>query len=220
MADPPPPFNPPDFRNGEPVSPRPTKIATEALQATAELRDEVAGLAFADPVAWVYNPLEYAWDLHAQYVTRWGRSRRRVLMLGMNPGPWGMAQTGVPFGEIGMVLASLLLGGGGLIRNMLVGIVGSFIGGALVLAVVLMGLLVLGVLGPPSSARAALPPPEPGTGGLTWPAAGPVHRQPSEAGWSSCGTGAATGVCTAARMAAKPGRKCSTRTMAREPSIS
>jgi uncharacterized membrane protein YeaQ/YmgE (transglycosylase-associated protein family) len=29
-------------------------------------------------------------------------------------------------------LASLLLGGGGLIRNMLVGIVGSFIGGALV----------------------------------------------------------------------------------------
>ena len=85
------------------MSPRPTKIAAEALTATAELRDEVAGLQFADPVVWVYNPLEYAWDLHAQYVTKWGRSRRRVLMLGMNPGPWGMAQTGVPFGEISMV---------------------------------------------------------------------------------------------------------------------
>ena len=85
------------------MSPRPTKIATQALQAASDLRDEVAGLSFADPVAWVYNPLEYAWDLHAQYVTRWGNSSRRVLMLGMNPGPWGMAQTGVPFGEVAMV---------------------------------------------------------------------------------------------------------------------
>jgi len=85
------------------VIPRPTKIATEVLKATAELRDEVTGLTFADPVAWVYNPLEYAWDLHAQYVTKWGNSKRRVLMLGMNPGPWGMTQTGVPFGEISMV---------------------------------------------------------------------------------------------------------------------
>ena len=27
----------------------------------------------------------------------------RVLLLGMNPGPWGMAQTGVPFGQVAAV---------------------------------------------------------------------------------------------------------------------
>jgi len=85
--------------------PRPSKtvLAEEVLQATAALRDAVDGLSFADPVAWIYNPLNYAWDLHANYVRRWGDSRRRVLLLGMNPGPWGMAQTGVPFGEIAAV---------------------------------------------------------------------------------------------------------------------
>lgn len=51
----------------------------------------------------VYNPLAYAWPMHEQYLVRFGRSRKRVLMLGMNPGPWGMAQTGVPFGEVAAV---------------------------------------------------------------------------------------------------------------------
>ncbi len=78
-------------------------FADEVLDATSTLCDEVDGLNFSDPVAWVYNPLRYAWPLHEQYVRRWGASPRRVLMLGMNPGPWGMAQTGVPFGEIAAV---------------------------------------------------------------------------------------------------------------------
>ena len=78
-------------------------LIRKVLAASAQLRDEADGLRFADPVAWVYNPLRYAWPLHEQYVRTWGASPRRVLMLGMNPGPWGMAQTGVPFGEIAMV---------------------------------------------------------------------------------------------------------------------
>ena len=78
-------------------------FADEVLAATAALCDEVDSLNFSDPVAWVYNPLRYAWPLHQRYVRRWGASPRRVLMLGMNPGPWGMAQTGVPFGEIAAV---------------------------------------------------------------------------------------------------------------------
>jgi len=86
-------------------------FADEILTATAALRDEAGGLAFAEPVAWVYNPLEYAWELHGAYVRKWGASPRRVLMLGMNPGPWGMAQTGVPFGEIGVVREFLSLEG-------------------------------------------------------------------------------------------------------------
>ncbi|KQX99711.1 hypothetical protein ASD22_05610 [Rhodanobacter sp. Root480] len=51
----------------------------------------------------VYNPLVYAWSAHREYLQRYGAVRGRVLLLGMNPGPWGMAQTGVPFGDVAMV---------------------------------------------------------------------------------------------------------------------
>lgn len=48
----------------------------------------------------VYNPLQYAWDGQREYLARYGTKPGRVLLLGMNPGPWGMAQTGVPFGSV------------------------------------------------------------------------------------------------------------------------
>ncbi|XP_071437872.1 single-strand selective monofunctional uracil DNA glycosylase [Pithys albifrons albifrons] len=51
------------------------------------------------PVSHVYDPLDYAGDPHGDFVRRFLRSPKRVLFLGMNPGPFGMAQTGVPFGE-------------------------------------------------------------------------------------------------------------------------
>ncbi|XP_041259850.1 single-strand selective monofunctional uracil DNA glycosylase [Onychostruthus taczanowskii] len=51
------------------------------------------------PVAAVYAPLEYAWEPHRRFVRRFLRAPTPVLFLGMNPGPFGMAQTGVPFGE-------------------------------------------------------------------------------------------------------------------------
>jgi single-strand selective monofunctional uracil DNA glycosylase len=54
-------------------------------------------------VAHVYNPLQYAWRPHAEYLKRYGARPRRVLFLGMNPGPFGMAQTGIPFGEVAAV---------------------------------------------------------------------------------------------------------------------
>lgn len=79
------------------------EISGAVLAATAVLRDRVNALQFAAPVAWVYNPLQYAWDMHVEYVRRWGNSRRRILLMGMNPGPWGMVQTGVPFGEVAAV---------------------------------------------------------------------------------------------------------------------
>lgn len=93
-----------------PTSSRPD-LADDVLQATAQLRSAVDGLSFSDPVAWVYNPLTYAWDLHSSYVRRWGATPRRVLLMGMNPGPWGMVQTGVPFGEIAAVRDFLRLEG-------------------------------------------------------------------------------------------------------------
>ena len=67
------------------------------------LRDETGRLTFAAPVTHVYNPLEYAWPAHRQYLLRYGGLGGRVLLLGMNPGPFGMAQTGVPFGEVELV---------------------------------------------------------------------------------------------------------------------
>ena len=73
------------------------------LSAAVKLRDDISRLRFHDDRKWVYNPLEYAWGPYKQYAERYGNSRKRVLFLGMNPGPWGMAQTGIPFGEIGAV---------------------------------------------------------------------------------------------------------------------
>jgi len=77
--------------------------ASQALAILAELRDRCNELRFAEPVTHVYNPLDYAWPAVRQYLERYGDGPRRVLFLGMNPGPWGMAQTGVPFGEVAAV---------------------------------------------------------------------------------------------------------------------
>lgn len=70
------------------------------VAAADDLRKKLGGLTFPPPVDCVYNPLEYAWDRHCDYLTRFGSHQKKVLFLGMNPGPYGMAQTGVPFGEI------------------------------------------------------------------------------------------------------------------------
>ena len=63
----------------------------------------LSDLRFAAPVAYLYNPLEYARAPHEAYLNMWGKGPKRVLFLGMNPGPFGMAQTGVPFGDVRMV---------------------------------------------------------------------------------------------------------------------
>ncbi|MEZ6083638.1 MAG: hypothetical protein R3E58_06750 [Phycisphaerae bacterium] len=53
----------------------------------------------------VYNPLIYACASFDAYVACCDIENVEVILLGMNPGPWGMAQTGVPFGEVGAVQA-------------------------------------------------------------------------------------------------------------------
>ncbi|PHQ32839.1 uracil-DNA glycosylase family protein [Rhodopirellula bahusiensis] len=84
-------------------NPSSKKIQKQLLDAASELADGVDQLQFDEPVTHVYNPLRYAWGLHEQYVRQIG-ANAHVLFLGMNPGPWGMAQTGVPFGEINSVV--------------------------------------------------------------------------------------------------------------------
>jgi single-strand selective monofunctional uracil DNA glycosylase len=66
------------------------------------LNDELAELTFRPPVYRVVNPWDYAKPGRDGFLRKLGDSPR-TFFLGMNPGPWGMAQTGVPFGEVGMV---------------------------------------------------------------------------------------------------------------------
>lgn len=70
------------------------------VRHTRRLRDEVDALHFGPPVTHVYNPLLYAGAGYERYLARYARTRKEVVFLGMNPGPYGMAQTGVPFGEV------------------------------------------------------------------------------------------------------------------------
>ena len=74
--------------------------ADALIAAAKELSAEMNALRFEEPVAFTYNPLDYAWAGHEAYIRRFGNGKKDVLYLGMNPGPFGMAQTGVPFGEI------------------------------------------------------------------------------------------------------------------------
>ncbi|MCD0461833.1 uracil-DNA glycosylase family protein [Roseiconus lacunae] len=78
-------------------------MAAETLiKAARKLSKAVDRLQFSEPVTHVYNPLAYARRSHEAYLSMIGDDVS-VVFLGMNPGPWGMAQTGVPFGEIAAV---------------------------------------------------------------------------------------------------------------------
>lgn len=73
------------------------------ITAALKLREALRPLRFAPPTAHIYNPLDYAWAAHEAYLSRFGAGRKKVVLVGMNPGPFGMTQTGVPFGEIAAV---------------------------------------------------------------------------------------------------------------------
>jgi single-strand selective monofunctional uracil DNA glycosylase len=74
-------------------------LASDVLPVYQELSGKLSGLSFDPPVVTVYNPLDYAWapfeELHRRYL----KTSPRILFLGMNPGPFGMVQTGIPFGD-------------------------------------------------------------------------------------------------------------------------
>ena len=67
------------------------------------LIEDLGDLRFEAPVAAVYNPLVYARRSYSEYLRRFAAPPKRIVLVGMNPGPWGMAQTGVPFGEVAAV---------------------------------------------------------------------------------------------------------------------
>ncbi len=74
------------------------------IEIAETLRDAFDDFVPAEPVTHTYNPLKYGWKSCKAYLDAYGtKSPREVLMIGMNPGPWGMAQTAVPFGDVAMV---------------------------------------------------------------------------------------------------------------------
>jgi len=73
------------------------------MEIIADLSRELKELSFNSPVSFVYDPTEYARAPLAEYLAKYGMPPKKVLFMGMNPGPWGMLQTGVPFGEVSLV---------------------------------------------------------------------------------------------------------------------
>lgn len=77
----------------------PSDPKADPFDLTRAVADRADALNFAHKVAWSYNPLQYAWKVHEAYLERFGTGRKKAVFLGMNPGPWGMAQTGIPFSD-------------------------------------------------------------------------------------------------------------------------
>ncbi len=88
----------------EPVLPLCLEPPCHAIaKASQKLSKSLNKLDCSSVVPWVYNPYDYAWDCYWEYLERFANSTKQVLYLGMNPGPWGMVQTGIPFGEVAAV---------------------------------------------------------------------------------------------------------------------
>ncbi|HMI88538.1 MAG TPA: uracil-DNA glycosylase family protein [Polyangiaceae bacterium] len=78
-------------------------MSATLISAAKKLHRRTSKLAFAAPVDCVYAPLGYAWPIAEAYMEKYGSGAKEIVFVGMNPGPFGMAQTGVPFGEVGFV---------------------------------------------------------------------------------------------------------------------
>jgi single-strand selective monofunctional uracil DNA glycosylase len=78
-------------------------MSVSLTSAAQRLHRTTSRLEFAAPVAFVYAPLGYAWSIAESYLEKYGQGPKEVVFVGMNPGPFGMAQTGVPFGEVSLV---------------------------------------------------------------------------------------------------------------------
>ncbi|XP_071563318.1 single-strand selective monofunctional uracil DNA glycosylase isoform X2 [Temnothorax nylanderi] len=88
-----------------------TSISDRLLSIEQELCTKLRQVSFPSSIEYIYNPLEYAFETHAMYVRKYCTGTKKILFVGMNPGPWGMSQTGVPFGEINMVKDWLKISG-------------------------------------------------------------------------------------------------------------
>ena len=82
----------------------PSSVASPSLPSIAnDLSESLRPLEWGLPVSFIYDPTDYARVPLSEYFEKYGHSPKKVVLVGMNPGPWGMLQTGVPFGEVNFV---------------------------------------------------------------------------------------------------------------------
>ncbi|XP_072929993.1 single-strand selective monofunctional uracil DNA glycosylase [Epargyreus clarus] len=78
-------------------------LSDDFLNLTDELNLSLEQFELPAAVKCVYNPTIYARNTFEMYVRKYCKTKKRIMYFGMNPGPFGMSQTGVPFGEISSV---------------------------------------------------------------------------------------------------------------------
>ena len=84
------------MNNTPPLQQQPMVDLAEQLMAIEEkLAEDLMKLTYEFPVEYVYNPIKHAKELHYNFLKQYYRTGPKpILFLGMNPGPWGMVQTG------------------------------------------------------------------------------------------------------------------------------
>lgn len=93
------------------VSKNLSDIPSQLLDIEISLTKNLENILFNKPIEYVYSPILYAKSVHWNYLDKYCRNKKKILFLGMNPGPWGMSQTGIPFGEVNTVLNWLKISG-------------------------------------------------------------------------------------------------------------
>lgn len=73
--------------------PQPFWHKLHAIESQMSL--ELKTINFPNNIVAIYNPLEYAEAIHCEYMSKYLDGIKKVLFIGMNPGPFGMCQTGV-----------------------------------------------------------------------------------------------------------------------------
>ena len=77
------------------AAPPPLDLAEQLMVIEEKLADDLMKLTYEFPVEYVYNPIKHAKELHYNFLKRYyTEGPKPILFLGMNPGPWGMVQTG------------------------------------------------------------------------------------------------------------------------------
>ncbi|XP_047511589.1 single-strand selective monofunctional uracil DNA glycosylase [Pieris napi] len=96
-------FASPQSYRSEEVEDNDDDICEEFLKIIGDYNESLKNIKLPETVTHVYNPTIYARDTFEMYIRKYCNTKKKIMFFGMNPGPWGMSQTGVPFGEISSV---------------------------------------------------------------------------------------------------------------------
>ncbi|XP_013171163.1 PREDICTED: single-strand selective monofunctional uracil DNA glycosylase [Papilio xuthus] len=78
-------------------------LSTEFLHLIDDLNNKLEIFQFPAAIKCIYNPTIYARHTFEMYVRKYCNTKKSIMFFGMNPGPFGMSQTGVPFGDVSSV---------------------------------------------------------------------------------------------------------------------